>query len=129
MGTEAYSLLAAGLLAWVALVHLVLATGVRRGELVWAGHYPRLLAPPLRRMSIYYAVAVLLSAWVIAAFGGAVDLSPVPHLWMRSAGWVVTVFLGMAALLSFLRGSRWERFLFGPITLFGAVLAGLMTFA
>jgi hypothetical protein len=126
--TEPLSLFAAGLLFWVAIVHLVMAFGVRRGELVWSGRYPRLLTPPFRWRSLFYAVFLLFAAWVLAAFGGVIDMAPVPDDWIRSAGWVVTVFLGIAALYSLFRGSKWERLLFGPITLFGAILAGFLTF-
>lgn len=122
------SMVTAALLAWVALVHFVLAFGVRRGELVWSGRYPRLLTPEYRRRSLGYALFVLLSAWVLAAYGGVVELSPVPERWMRSAGWVITVFLGIAALYSFIRGTRWERLLLGPMALLGSLLAGWLTF-
>jgi hypothetical protein len=79
-------------------------------------------------MSLFYAFSLLISAWVIIAFGGAVDLAPVPDLWLRSAGWVVLVYLGVAAAYSILRGSRWERLLFAPIIGLGALLAGYLTF-
>ena len=128
MTTEASSLVAAALLAWVALVYLLMASGVRRGELVWAGRYPRRLPPTLRRASLFYAVSLLLSGWVIIAYTGVVNLAPVPEIWLRSAGWVVTVYLGVASGYSLLRGSKWERLLFAPITVLGALLAGYLTF-
>lgn len=128
MTLEASSLTAAALLGWVALVHLVLAVGVRRGELVWSGRYPRLLPPQLRRQSFYYAVLLLGSAWVIVAIGGVIGLAPVPEPWLRSAGWVVSVFLGLTALVSLARGSTWERLLFTPIAILGALLAAYFTF-
>lgn len=128
MNVEGFSLLAAGLLIWVALVHVVMAMGVRRGELVWSGRYPRLLAPPLRRRSLGYAVLLVLSAWIVGVYGGAIDRSPFPDTWMRPAGWAVTAFLSIAVIHAVIKGSRWERILFLPITLFGAMLAGWLTF-
>ena len=128
MSFPAVSLLAAGLFVWVAIVHLVMAAGVRRGELVWSGRYPRRLDRPLRWRSFGYAIGLLLSAWIVAAFGRAIDFAPVPERWLRSAGWVVTAFLSMAAVYSLGWGSRWERMFFLPITLLGAVLAGWLTF-
>jgi hypothetical protein len=122
------SLIAAGLFIWVAIVHLLMAAGVRRGELVWSGRYPRRLTPELRWRSLFYALLLLASAWVVAAFGGAIDFAPVPRGWLRSAGWSVTAFLAVAVIYSLFRGSRWERMLFLPITLFGALLAGWLTF-
>lgn len=128
MSVPALSLLAAGLFFWVAVVHLLMAAGVRRGELVWSGRYPRRLTPELRWRSLLYALLLLASAWVMATFGGAIDFAPVPQRWLRSAGWSVTAFLAVAALYSLLKGSRWERVFFLPITLFGALLAGWLTF-
>jgi hypothetical protein len=128
MRLPAVSLLAAGLFVWVAIVHLVMAAGVRRGELVWSGRYPRRLVPSLRWRSLGYAILLVLSAWVVAAFGRAIDFAPVPERWLRSAGWVVTSFLSVAVVYSVFWGSRWERWFFLPITLFGAILAGWLTF-
>lgn len=128
MDAQSLALLAAGLLGWVAIVHVTMASGVRRGELVWGGKYPRLLAPELRRLSLFYALALLASGWVLAAFAGLVEPILIPEAWMRSAGFVVTVFLGVAGFLSLTRGGRWERWFFTPITLFGAALGGWLTF-
>lgn len=128
MTTEALSRLAAGLLTWVAIVHLVMAFGTRRGELVWSGLYPRLLTPPFRWRSLFYAIFLLFSGWLLVAFSGVLSVAPVPDDWLRSAGWVVTVFLTIAAIYSIFKGTKWERLLFGPITLFGALLSGWLTF-
>jgi hypothetical protein len=125
---ESLSLLSAGLLLWVALVYMLMALGLRRGELVWTGRYPRMLPSHLRRRSLAYSVLLIWSAWVLAAFGDRVGIFPAPNDWHKSAGWIVTTFLAVAAVLSFLRGSRWERFLFAPILLIGAILAGWFTF-
>ena len=126
---ESLSLLSASLLLWVALVYMLMALGLRRGELVWAGRYPRMLPSHLRRRSLAYSILLIWSAWVLAAFGDWVDIFPAPNDWHRSAGWMVTCFLGVAAIFSFRRGFRWERFLFAPILLFGAILSGWFTFA
>lgn len=128
MNVEWLTLLAAGLLVWIAMVHLLMAGGLRLGELVWSGRYPRRLHPSYRRRSLGYAVLLLLSAWVVAAFGGAVGFSPVPEYWSMSAGWVVTAFLAIATIYNLFKGTRWERFIFLPITVFGASLAGWLTF-
>lgn len=122
------SLSAAALIAGVALVYFLVAFGVRRGELVWSGRYPRMLPPHLRRRSLGYAVLLVLAGWVVAAYGGAIDLSPVREEWMRSAGFVATVILAISAVHHLFKGSRWERLLFLPIVVFGALLAGWLTF-
>lgn len=79
-------------------------------------------------MSLFYGFSLLLSAWVITSYGGVVDLAPVPDLWLRSASWIVMVFLVVASGYSLLRGSKWERLLFAPIIGLGALLAGYLTF-
>jgi hypothetical protein len=128
VSVPALSLLAAGLFVWVAIVHLLMAAGVRRGELVWSGRYPRRLVPALRWRSFGYALLLLLSAWVVAAYGGAFEFAPVPEWWFRSASWSVTAFLAVVVIHSLFKGSRWERVFFLPIALFGALLAGWLTF-
>ena len=127
LNTEALAIISVALLIWVAIVHFSMAFGVRRGKLVWGG-YVRVLPPPLRQRSLAYAILLLLSAWILAAFGGVIDIAPVRGDWLRSAGWTVTVFLGFAAIYSIWKGSTWERRFFGPILLFGAALAGWLTF-
>lgn len=129
MNVEGLSLLAAGLLTWVALVYMLMALGLRRGELVWAGRHSRLLPSRLRRLSFFYSIMLAWSAWVLAAFGDWVGIFPAPKNWEKPAGWVVTCFLGVAAILSFMRGFRWERFLFAPINWFGSILAAWFTFS
>jgi len=129
MSLHAVVIVAGALLAWVALVHIVVGSGVRVGELVWAGRQPRLLQPSLRARSLAYAALLLLSAWVLAMAAGVVSFTPIPDRWMRSATFSVAAFLGIAFLFSVTRGSRWEQMLFAPIVLVGCLIAGWLTFA
>jgi hypothetical protein len=48
---------------------------------------------------------------------------------MLSATFSVTAFLGIYFIYAVFKGSRWERWLFAPIVLSGAGLAGWLTFA
>ena len=123
LSTESLTLLAAGLLVWIAIVHLPMAFGVRNGSIVWSGRYPRRLSSELRRRSLYYSLVMIASAWVLASIGGVIDNPLIPEAWHRSAGLAVAVFLVIASFHSFRWGSTWERVFFGPITLFGATLA------
>lgn len=118
----------AALLGWIALVHLVVASGVRVGELVWAGRQPRLLAPARRARSLAYAVLLLVSGWVLAFGTGVIEGSLIADRWMRPATFSVASFLGVAFLFSVFRGSRWERMFFAPIVLLGAGIAVWLTF-
>jgi hypothetical protein len=122
-------LVSAGLLVWVAAVYLVMAFGVRSGDLVWSGRHIGRLPAEQRLWSFVYAFALVGSAVVILEITGAVDLTWVPSEWLAPAGFVVTCLLGIAALLCVIRGSRWERMFFFPITLLGAGLAAYLTFA
>lgn len=121
------ALIAAGLLGWVALVHLLLAAGMRRGELVWSGQRIRRLDPALRWRSFLFAVAITGSAAVLAFATGLLE-SPIPDQWMQSATFVAMSFLGVSFLYCLFAGSSWERMLFSPILLLGTVLAGWLTF-
>lgn len=128
MEVDQLALVAASLLVWVAVVHAVLAFGVRRGELAWGGRYPRLLPPPNRIGSAFYALGLVVSAAVLAEMAGLTGIADLSVGVMRAAGWVVTVFLGVTALFGLFKGGRWERLLFAPIGIIGALLAGRLTF-
>lgn len=129
MSNQSLALATAPLLCWVALVHVTLAAGVRRGELVWAGRQPRLLGPGLRLRSALFAVLLVASAWVLAEATGAVTIDVLPEQYLLSATFSVTAFLGIYFIYVIIKGSIWERWLFGPIVLAGAGLAGWLTFA
>lgn len=121
------ALTASVLLGWVALVHLLMASGLRLGELVWAGQQPRLLQPELRVRSMLFGLGVAGSA-VVLAFATGILESPIPHRWDRSATFGVTAFLGVGLAYCLFVGSRWERMLFAPILFLGASFAGWLTF-
>lgn len=114
------------LLGWVALVHLLMASGVRLGELVWSGQQPRLLQPALRVRSFTFGV-VLAGSGIVLAFATGLLASPIPDRWDRSATFTVSAFLGVSFLYCVFAGSRWERMLFAPILLLGSLLAGWLT--
>lgn len=114
-------------LGLIALVHLALAWGLRRGELVWSGRQPRLLAPDLRLRSALVALLLLLSAWTLAEATGLTS-GPIPELYVQSATFMVTAFLTTYFLYSLIWGSRWERMIFAPVMLAGAGVAGWLTF-
>jgi hypothetical protein len=127
LGVDNLALATAALLGWVALVHLTLALGVRRGELVWSGQQPRLLGPELRLRSAIWAALLIASCWVLAEAAGLPTPGAIPDQYLQSAAFAVTAFLGVYSIYLVFRGSRWERMLFAPITLAGAVLAGWLT--
>ncbi len=122
------ALIASALLGWVALVHLLMASGVRLGELVWSGQQPRLLEPGLRVRSLLFGLGVAGSAIVLLFATGLLE-SPIPTRWDRSATFAASAFLGVGFVYCVFAGSRWERMLFAPIFLLGAALAGWLTFA
>lgn len=128
MTVESISLTIAALLAWIALVHIIVGSGARLGELVWSGRQPRLLDPGLRVRSLAYASLLLASGLTLASTTHAIDWSPVPDRWVRSATFTVTAFMITALIYSLFWGSRWERMLFAPITLLAAGFAAWLTF-
>jgi len=128
MTIEIAALATAVLLCWVALVHAALAAGMRRGDLVWSGRQPRLLAPELRVRSALAALLLLVSGAVLAEATGLIDSGLIADRYMQSATFAVMAFLGVYFVYAVFWGSRWERMLFAPITLAGALLAGWLTF-
>jgi hypothetical protein len=118
----------AALLAWVALVYLVMGFGVRSGDLVWSGRHPGRLPAEQRWWSLLYGVGLLLAGFVLLELAGVMGTGLLRDNWQDSAGFAVGSVLGVATVLSLARGSTWERMLFVPITLFGAGLAAWLTF-
>lgn len=127
MTAQEAALIASLLLGWVALVHLLMASGLRLGELVWSGQQPRLLEPGLRVRSLLFGLGVVASALVLLYSTGVLE-SPIPERWDRSATFTASAFLGVGFLYCLFAGSRWERMLFAPVLLLGALLAGWLTF-
>ena len=122
------AILSASLLTWVALVYLMMAFGVRSGDLVWSGRHPGRLPVEHRWWSLLYGVGLLLAGFVLLEMTGVMGTGLLRDTWQDSAGFAVGSVLGVATVLSLARGSTWERMLFVPITLFGAGLAAWLAF-
>lgn len=125
---QSAAIVGALLLAWVAAVYLVMAGGVRSGELVWSGRHISRLPAEQRWWSLIYALALIGSGLALLEITDAIGTDLIPEHWLVSAGASVACFLGVAAVLNLLRGSAWERMFFFPITLFGAWLAGWLVY-
>lgn len=119
----------ASLLAWVAIVYLVMGFGVRSGELVWSGRHIGRLPGEQRAWSLLYGAVLIGSGVVMLDIGDVFDTGLLPGRWLLSAGFTVVALLTVATLFKLVRGSTWERMLFAPITLLGAGLAAWLTFA
>ena len=113
----------AALLAWVALVYLMMGFGVRSGDLVWSGRHPGRLPAEHRWWSLLYGVGLLLAGFVLLEMTGVMSTGLLGDTWQDSAGFAVGSVLGVATVLSLAKGSTWERMLFVPITLLGAGVA------
>jgi hypothetical protein len=121
------AILSASLLAWVALVYLVMAFGVRSGDLVWSGRHPGRLPAEHRWWSLLYGIGLLGAGSILLEMTGVIDTGLLGSRWLDSAGFAVVSVLGVATLLALARGSTWERVLFVPITFLGAGLAAWLT--
>lgn len=128
MSLEIAAFATAILLCWLALVHFALAAGVRRGEFVWSGRQPRLLAPELRVRSAISAILLVVSGGVLAEATGLTDFGFIPGRYMEAATFGVMAFLIVYFVYAVFSGTKWERLLVAPITLAGAVVAGWITF-
>ncbi len=118
----------ASLLAWVAIVYLIMGFGVRSGELVWSGRYISRLPGEQRGWSLLYGAVLAGSSLILLEIGDVIDTGLLPGRWRLSAGFAVVALLTVATLFKLGRGSTWERMLFAPITLLGAGLAAWLTF-
>lgn len=128
MTIEIAGLAIAVLLGWIAVVHLALAAGLRRGDLVWSGRQPRLLDSELRVRSALTALLLAASGFVLAEATGVLDTGLIADRFMLSATFAVMAFLAVYFVYAVFWGSRWERMLFAPIVFAGALLAGWLTF-
>ncbi len=122
------AVVSAALLAWVALVYLTMAFGVRSGDLVWSGRHPGRLPPEQRWWSIVYGMLLVGSGLVLLELTDVIDTGLLDSRWLDSAGFAVVAVLGVATLLALAKGSTWERLLFVPITLLGAGVAAWIAF-
>lgn len=118
----------ASLLGWVAIVYLLMAFGVRSGELVWSGRHIGRLPGEQRGWSLLYGVVLVGSGLVLLEIAGVIDTGLLPGRWLLSAGFTVGALLTVATLFKLVRGSSWERVLFAPITLLGAALTAWLSF-
>lgn len=122
------AMISAALLAWVALVYLTMAAGVRSGELVWSGRHISRLPAEQRWWSLFYGLSLVVSGVVLLQLAGTIDMAVIPERWLEPAGFAVTCVLGIATLVGLFKGSTWERLLFVPMTLLGCGVAAWLTF-
>lgn len=75
------------------------------------------------------ALLLVVSAFVLAEAADVIDTGLIDERYMQSATFAVMAFLAVYVLYCLFWGTRWERMLFAPISLAGALLAGWLTFA
>jgi hypothetical protein len=118
--TRTAAILAAAGFLVIAVFQAALALGAPLGHAAWGGRQARLST----RLRIGSAVAVVF--WILAALIvlGRVgfEVSPFPDVVERWGAWVLVGLLPVGALMNFASSSRWERYLWGPLALFLAVL-------
>lgn len=122
------AIVASLLMAGVAVVYLAMALGARSGQLIWSGRYVGRLPTEQRVWGFVYGLLLILSGMVLLQATEAVGVEWISARWLESALVSVMVVLGVATLAGLARGSKWERWLFAPITLLGAGLAGWLAF-
>lgn len=119
----------AAVLVVIAIVYLLMALGVRRGDMVWSGRHPRRLPPEFRQRSLLYAILLVVSAALLLPITGVTDGSIIPDQWIPAVAFVLTTFFGISGLISLTSGSTWERVLFAPVLIGAAILSGLAVVA
>ena len=107
------------LLFLIALLHTYWALGGRWGLQTAIGE-----GSPFPHPFLIWAVVVALMAAVLTVLGRIGWWSRGIPFWLFRVGiWALVVVLVGAALINFGGKSRWDRFVFGPIALFLALLA------
>ena len=114
--------LAAGLFGAIAAFQVALAAGAPWGEIAWGGANQGQLPTNLRLGSAAAAVVLLFGAAVVLAQGGVVSWSPLPENLLGPATWALAGLMVLNTAGNMASESRFETFVFGPITLVLAVL-------
>ena len=104
----------AGLAGLAVLFQFALAFGAPWGALAMGGRYPGSFPHHMRGAAVVQAVVIWTMAGVVLVRAGLVS-SP----WFdisRSLVWVVVAFAVLSTVLNLTTPSKWERRLWGPIT-------------
>jgi hypothetical protein len=100
-------------LAATAVLQTLLALGVPWGRAAWGGGHDRL--PGALRVASALSAAVLVAAGVVVL--GRAGYWSGPSVLLRWGTWALVGLLAFSALGNFASGSRWEKFLLGPVAL------------
>jgi hypothetical protein len=104
----------------IAAFQAALALGAPLGRAAWGGTRTHLTAG-LRIASATAVVFWMLAALIVLRRAGY-QLFPLPDTVTRWGTWVLAGLLPIGALMNFASSSPWERFLWGPLASFLAVL-------
>ena len=114
------AVLACLVLGALAAFQVLLVLGAPLGRYAWGGRH-RVLPAPLRAGSVVSIVIYALLATVVLARAELVPLA-VPSGVVRTATWVIVVYLFLGAGLNLASRSKHERAVMSPVT---ALLCGL----
>ncbi len=121
--TGAAVVAAIGFLA-IAVFQTALARGAPLGRAAWGGK--RTYLPPGLRVASGVAVVFWLVAAAIVLARADVGATFVPDVVARWGTWALVVVLLLGAAMNAASSSRWERYLWAPISLLLAMLCFLV---
>ena len=122
VGESELGIIAAVLFAGVAAFQVALAAGAPLGHMAWGGTHDRELPVTMRINSGVAAIMLVFAAIVVLAEAGVTSWSPIPDFLLTPTVWILAGLMLFNTVGNLASQSRFERFVFAPITL---VLAGL----
>jgi cell division protein FtsW (lipid II flippase) len=104
----------------IAVFQAALVLGAPLGHAAWGGKHRRL--PTSLRIGSTIAIVIWLLAAVIVLASAGFDVPSPPEAVRRWAIWVVVGLLAVGTIMNAASPSRWERFIWAPVSLALALL-------
>ncbi|MEJ2413383.1 MAG: hypothetical protein P8Y34_10395 [Anaerolineales bacterium] len=109
------------LLAILIVFQLLLTDGILPAEITWGGQLSEIT--PVFRFSSLGAILVLGGfAYVLARRSSILGTEP-PSLLLRVVSWLITAYLFLISVISYLSPNPWEKWFFGPLTFILAAIS------
>jgi hypothetical protein len=100
---------------------LLLTAGILPAEITWGGQLSEIT--PVFRFSSLGAILVLSGfAYVLARRSSILGTEP-PSLLLRVVSWLITVYLFLNSVISYLSPNPWEKWIFAPLTFILAAIS------
>ena len=112
---ESAAQLFAALVAFTALFQWLLGAGAPWGEITMGGKFPGKLPAKVRVAAVVQSFILIALAMLVLAHAGVALPGLVEH--SQIGVWVAVGVSGLAMILNLATPSKWERLIWGPVTI------------